>query len=129
MVVIRLARYGKKSHPTYRLIVSDKQKDTLGKYLEQVGTYNPHSQPPTVEVKTDRITYWLSVGAKPSPTVHNLLVEKGVLTSTKLVIAKARAKEAPAEEAKPAAAPAAAPVEAKAEEPKAEAPAEEKTAA
>jgi small subunit ribosomal protein S16 len=131
MVAIRLSRYGKKNHPTFRVIVSDRQKDTLGKYLEQVGTYNPHANPATVEFNTERINYWLSVGAQPSGTVHNLLVDKGIIQAPKKVLNKAKAEpvaEAPAAP-KAEAAPAEKPAEAApaAEAPKAEtAPAEEK---
>src|SRR5687768_16056437 len=115
MVVIRLARFGKKNHPTFRVIVSDKRKDTKWAYLEQVGTYNPHTQPATLDLKAERVQHWLSVGAQPSDTIHNLLVEKGLLQTPKRVIAKAKAEpvaEAPAEAPKAEATP-----EAKAEEP------------
>jgi small subunit ribosomal protein S16 len=112
MVVIRLSRVGKKSHPTFRIIASDKQKDTVGSYLELLGSYDPHATPTGIELKADRIKYWLSVGAQPSDTVHNLLVEKGVIEGAKKVIAKAKkveveapapaAASAPAAETKPA---------------------------
>lgn len=121
MVVIRLARFGKKNHPTYRLVVSDKQKDTKGTYLEQVGVYDPHTSPATLTVKADRIKYWVGVGAQPSPTVHNLLVDQKLIDAPKLVIARAKksaepkATETPKTEA-PAETPAAG-------EPKAETPA------
>lgn len=84
MVVLRLSRVGKRNHATWRLVVSDKRKDTLGKSLELLGSYDPHQQPAAVNLKADRIKYWLSVGAKPSPTVHNLLVDQGILTVPKL---------------------------------------------
>jgi len=119
MVVLRLSRVGKKSHPTFRIIASDKHKDTVGSYLELLGSYDPHATPTRIEVKADRIKYWLSVGAQPSDTVHNLLVEKGVIDSAKRVIAKAAPAEV--EAAAPVAAPAEAPV---VEEKPAEAPVE-----
>lgn len=106
MVAIRLSRFGKKSHPTFRVVVSDRQKDTVGKYLEQVGTYNPHSAPAVVEFNIDRVQYWLSVGAQPSATVHNLLVEKGVIQAPKVVVSKAKKVEVPAETAPAAEKPA-----------------------
>lgn len=114
MVVLRLSRVGKKSHPTFRLIASDKHKDTAGTYLELLGSYDPHAVPSRVEFKADRIKYWLSVGAQPSDTVHNLLVEKGILTGTKKVIAKAKATEVDpaATSATPAETPAAEPAKA-----------------
>lgn len=109
MVVLRLSRVGKKSHPTFRLIASDKQKDTVGTYLELLGSYDPHASPSRIEFKADRVKHWLSVGAQPSDTVHNLLVEKGLIESPKKVVAKAKKTEAeptdkaPAESTAPAA--------------------------
>lgn len=111
MVVLRLSRQGKKSHATFRVVVSDKKKDTLGTSLEILGTYDPHQTPTKIELKEDRVKYWLSVGAKPSDTVHNLLVEKGLISTAKRVLAKAPKKEEPAADAPKAevAAPAEAP--------------------
>ncbi len=83
MVVIRLTRVGKKNHPTFRVIVSDKRKDTLGIALEILGAYNPHTTPTTIDVDVERAKHWLSVGAQPSDTVHNLFVEKGILPGPK----------------------------------------------
>ena len=93
MVVIRLSRVGKKNHPTFRIIVSDKQKDTVGSYLELLGSYDPHVTPTRIELNAERVKYWLSVGAQPSDSVHNLLVEKGLIGAPKRVIAKAKAAE------------------------------------
>lgn len=121
MVAIRLSRYGKKNHPTFRIVVSDKQKDTHGTFLEQLGTYNPHQQPMGLEINVERAKYWLSVGAQPSDTVHNLFVDKGILTSPKRVVAKAKKSDTPAEEPKSETPPA--PVEKKEEVPAAETPA------
>lgn len=105
MVVIRLSRHGKKNHATYRFIVSDKRKDTVGTFLEQLGTYDPHQAPGRIELKEDRVKHWLSVGAQPSDTVHNLLVDKGIISGTKRVVAKAKkSAEAPAAVTSPAAA-------------------------
>ncbi len=119
MVVLRLNRVGKKSHPTFRVIVSDKRKDTHGTYLEQVGTYDPHQTPSRIEFQVERVRYWLSVGAQPSATVHNLLVAKGILTTPKVVVAKVKKAEVAA-----AATPAAAetPTEGQATEAKTAAP-------
>ncbi len=109
MVVLRLTRVGKKNHSTFRIIASDKRKDTLGTYLELLGSYDPHATPNRIEVNADRVKYWLSVGAQPSDSVHNLLVEKGIISSPKKVIAKApaaapvEAEAAPATESTPAA--------------------------
>lgn len=105
MVAIRLSRVGKKNHATFRVVVSDKRKDTIGTALEILGSYNPHTNPPTVELNDERTKYWLSVGAQPSATVHNLLVEKGWLDAPKKKIVNVPAK--PAESAPETAAPAA----------------------
>lgn len=106
MVVIRLSRVGKKNHPTFRIIVSDKRKDTVGTYLELLGSYDPHATPSKIEINAERAKHWLSVGAQPSDSVHNLLVDQGIISDTKRVVAKAKA--APVTET-PAAAPASEP--------------------
>lgn len=105
MVVLRLSRVGKKNHPTFRLIASDKRKDTLGSYLELLGSYDPHVSPARIELNAERVKYWLSVGAQPSDTAHNLLVDKGIVQGPKRVVAKAKKTAAP--DAAPAVAPAA----------------------
>jgi len=97
MVTIRLSRVGKKNHATFRLVVSDKRKDTHGTFLEQLGIYDPHQEPMKLDVKTDRVKHWLSVGAQPSDTVYNLLVEKGVITGPKKVLVRGKKVETPAE--------------------------------
>lgn len=114
MVVLRLSRVGKKNHPTFRIIASDKQKDTVGSYLELLGSYDPHATPMRIELNADRVNYWLSVGAQPSDTVHNLLVEKGIISAPKRVVAKAAPVAAEPAPETPAAEPA--PAEAKAAE-------------
>ena len=100
MLVIRLSRIGKKKKPMYRLIISEKARDPYGRALEILGSYNPFSK--ALEAKTDRIKYWLSVGAQMSPTVNNLLVEKKVIEGAKVTAAKKGDPKPPAEE-KPAA--------------------------
>ena len=77
MLAIRLQRVGKKKFATYRLIVSEKTRDTQDKYVELLGTYNPHAKEQEFLPKTDRIKYWLQTGAVPSATVNNLLVKNG----------------------------------------------------
>ncbi len=104
--MIRLARVGKKKQAYFRLIVSEKTKDTHGDYLENLGHMNPHANPREVVLKSDRIQYWVSKGAQLSPTVHNLLVEHGLVKADKLRVWKSKKKEAATV---PAGAPAAAP--------------------
>lgn len=83
MLMIRLQRLGKSKHPSYRVIVSDKRRDPQARHVEILGTYNPSVTPKVVEVKKDRVAYWLSVGAQPSATVHNLLVALGIRSGKK----------------------------------------------
>lgn len=86
-----------------RLIVVDKQKDPWGAYLENLGNYNPRTKEGTFNV--ERIKYWISKGASPSATVHNVLVTKGIIEAKKKrasYLTKKR-KEKMAQEAKPAA--------------------------
>lgn len=71
--MIRLARFGAKKKPTYRVVVIDKERARNSRSVEVVGTYNPVSQPPSVNLKHERIQYWLKNGAQPSETVSRLL--------------------------------------------------------
>ncbi len=72
-VKIRLARYGTTGKPAYRVVAIDEQKKRNGKAIEFLGTHEPVLTPPKTNLKMDRIKYWLSVGAKPSPTVAALI--------------------------------------------------------
>lgn len=104
--MIRLGRVGKTKKPTYRLIISEKTKDTFGDYLEKLGYYDPGTNPATLKVDEERIKYWISKGAKLSPTVNNLLVERKIIAGSKVRVVqpKKKAVEEKKEEAKPAAA-------------------------
>ena len=84
MLSIRLSRVGKKKQPSYRVIVSDSKKDPWDRYLENLGTYNPMTEPKEIKLKADRIKYWLSVGAQASPTVHNILVDQKIIEGEKI---------------------------------------------
>jgi small subunit ribosomal protein S16 len=83
MLHIRLRRVGKKKQPIYRLIVCEKTKDPWGDYLENLGTFNPRSNPPEINFKTDRIKEWIAKGAQCSGTVWNMLLDQGVVTGEK----------------------------------------------
>jgi len=72
-VVIRMARHGRKKQPYYRVVVADKEKPRDGRHLEQVGRVNPLTDPRTVDLKEERIKYWVGVGAKPSDTVSQII--------------------------------------------------------
>ncbi len=124
-----MQRVGRINMPSYRIIVVEHTEGPkTGNIVEKVGTYNPRSKERLINA--DRVKYWMSVGAKPSDTVHNMLVTLGILDAKKInVLPKFVEPEKPAEEPKeepkaeaPAAAEEAAPTaeETPAEEPKAE---------
>ena len=77
MVRIRLRRQGSKGQPSYRIVVIDQRKARNGKYLENIGHYNPRTRPATEVIKEDRALYWLSVGAQPSDPVRRILDHTG----------------------------------------------------
>jgi len=70
---IRLARLGAKKKPFYRIVVADSAAKRDGRFLEIVGLYDPNQNPAKVTIKKDLVDLWLSRGAKPTDTVHNLL--------------------------------------------------------
>ena len=70
---IRLKRMGKKFYAVYRVVVMDSRTKRDGRALEEIGLYNPNTQPSTIEIKSDRAQYWLGVGAQPTDQVLNLL--------------------------------------------------------
>lgn len=79
MLTLRLQRIGKNKFATYRLIVSEKARDTQGVYLEQLGTYNPHAKAEQFKPNTERVMHWIKNGAQASGTVHNLLIKAGLI--------------------------------------------------
>ncbi len=74
-VKIRLTRLGKVSKPVYRVIAIDENKKRNGRAIEVLGTYDPKFDPAKVVLNNERVKYWLSVGAKPTETVANLLAK------------------------------------------------------
>ncbi|HMU43541.1 MAG TPA: 30S ribosomal protein S16 [Ignavibacteriaceae bacterium] len=83
-VKLRLRRMGKKKQPMYKVVAADSRSPRDGKFLESVGSYNPLTNPHTVELLEDRIFYWLNVGAQPTDTVRSLLRQKGILMKREL---------------------------------------------
>lgn len=73
MLMIRMARFGGKKKPMYRLVVIDKERARDSRAVEVVGTYNPLTKPQAVNLKHERIEYWMKNGAQPSDTVARLL--------------------------------------------------------
>ncbi|WP_430500485.1 30S ribosomal protein S16 [Micromonospora trifolii] len=148
-VKIRLLRMGKIRNPQYRIVIADSRTKRDGRAIEFVGIYQPKEDPSIIEVKSERVQYWLSVGAQPSEAVQRLLEltgdwqkYKGLPAPPPLLVAPERADrkaayeaeakaaaglapETPAKPAKKAAKAAEAP---KTEAPKTEAPAEAPTA-
>lgn len=73
MVKIRLRRMGANKNPFYRIIVADSRNPRDGRFIEELGIYDPLTAPATIKVDTERAKYWLSVGAQPTETVRALL--------------------------------------------------------
>lgn len=83
MLVIRFRREGRKKQPSFKIIVTEKKNSPIaGRFVEIVGFYNPQTK--EKNLKTDRIKYWLSVGAQPSDTVYNLLVSEKIMDGKKI---------------------------------------------
>lgn len=80
MLGISLMRMGAKKKPFYRIVVKEKRSKRDGKYLENVGTYNPMTDPAEINLAHDRIQYWISVGAQPTETVASLIKHNPVQT-------------------------------------------------
>ncbi len=79
MLRIRLRRVGKKKQPQYRLVVADSRAPRDGAFIETIGTYNPLTNPATVEINEDRARSWLEKGAVPSDRAVKLLAGKGLV--------------------------------------------------
>jgi len=101
MLAIKLSRIGKKNQPHYRLIICEKGRDPFGEALEILGDYNPHSK--NLQVKGERVKYWISKGAQMTPTINNLLVEKKIIEGKKVKASKNPKNTEIAEEPKEAA--------------------------
>ncbi|MDI9515023.1 MAG: 30S ribosomal protein S16 [Bacillota bacterium] len=78
MVKIRLKRIGAKKKPFYRIVVADSRSPRDGKFIEQIGTYNPLTDPSEIKVDAEKAKKWLSTGAQPTETVKKLLKIAGV---------------------------------------------------
>ena len=78
-VKIRLKRMGAKKSPFYRIVAADSRMPRDGRFLEQLGTYDPRQNPAVVTIKEEETLAWLSKGAQPSDTVRNLLSQQGIM--------------------------------------------------
>ena len=75
---IKLTRMGMKKQPTYRVVIQEARSKRDGKYLENLGMYDPRTNPPTVNIKADRVDFWLKNGATPTDSVGRLLKMAGI---------------------------------------------------
>ena len=79
MVKIRLRRMGAKKAPFYRIVVADSRYPRDGRFIEQLGTYNPLTEPVEIKVDAERTQAWIKTGAQPTDTVKRLLKQANVL--------------------------------------------------
>lgn len=82
---IRLARHGKKSRPFYFIVVADSRAPRDGKFIERIGSYNPVTNPATIDIDFDKALTWLQKGALPTDTVRSLLLQRGILYKNHLL--------------------------------------------
>lgn len=82
---IRLARHGRKGRPFYHVVIADSRAPRDGRFIEKVGTYDPNTNPATINLDFDRALYWLMTGAQPTDTAKRLLSYKGVLLKKHLL--------------------------------------------
>lgn len=75
MLVIRLRRHGSRKKPFFRIVVADSRSPRDGRFVAQIGTYDPAYNPPKVNLKRDQVDHWLKAGAQPSDTVRKLISE------------------------------------------------------
>ena len=83
-VKIRLRRTGGKGQPSYRVVVADSRSPRDGRFLENIGHYNPRTEPPEVVINDERAKHWLAQGAQPSDAVARLLEKRGLIPARKL---------------------------------------------
>ncbi len=83
-VKLRLRRMGKKRQPIYQIVATDSNSPRDGRFIEIIGSYNPKTNPATIEVNEIRSLYWLGVGAQPTQTVKNILSKEGIILRREL---------------------------------------------
>ena len=84
MLAIKLQRIGKKRQGSFRLVVAEKRSKLQSTVREDLGWLNPHTD--TTELKRERVLYWLKVGAKPTDSIHNILVRAGIIIGKKISV-------------------------------------------
>jgi small subunit ribosomal protein S16 len=97
---LRLQRFGRKGYAYYQIVVADSRAPRDGKFIERIGSYNPNTNPATVDLKFERALYWLQVGAQPTDTVRSIFSHQGVLLKNHLLggVKKGAFDEATAEQ-------------------------------
>lgn len=79
MVKIRLMRMGMKGAPSYRVVVADARAPRDGRFIENIGWYNPLTEPSTIQINAERAKHWMQVGAQPTESVRSLFIRSGVI--------------------------------------------------
>ncbi|GAB5521050.1 MAG: hypothetical protein RhofKO_33010 [Rhodothermales bacterium] len=93
MVKIRLRRMGRKRRPIYAIVAADQRSPRDGRYIEDLGRYNPMTEPATVTINNERVKYWLGQGAQPTDTARSLLSRQGILLEVHMEKKGATAEE------------------------------------
>jgi small subunit ribosomal protein S16 len=98
-VKIRLGRHGKKGYAFYHIVVADSRAPRDGKFIEKIGTYNPNTNPATIDLNFEKALSWLQKGAQPTDTCRSILSDKGVMLKKHLLggVAKGAFSESDAE--------------------------------
>ncbi|HBE90693.1 MAG: 30S ribosomal protein S16 [Candidatus Andersenbacteria bacterium RIFCSPHIGHO2_12_FULL_46_9] len=91
MVRIRLQRRGKRNYATYRVVIADQRAPIKGKFIADVGFYNPHTN--EFKVDAEAVNKWIGSGAQPTPTIHNLLIDKKIIKGKKVTSWRPKKKE------------------------------------
>lgn len=82
---IRLQRHGRKNYAFYSIVIANPDAKRDGRFIEKLGTYNPNTNPATVDINFERALYWVLVGAQPTDTVRNILSDEGVFLKKHLL--------------------------------------------
>jgi len=90
MVKIRLRRVGAKKQPHYRVVIADGSAPREGRFIEVIGTYNPRTDPPEMQIDAERAAYWLGVGAQPSEAVQRMLDKLGIVAHAQAAMPEAQ---------------------------------------
>ena len=98
-VKMRLQRHGRKSYAYYHIVIADSRAPRDGRFIERIGSYNPNTNPATIDLKFDRALFWIQTGAQPTDTVRDILSREGVMMKKHLLggVKKGAFNEAEAE--------------------------------